>query len=198
MSFLHRIKISEKILGIDRVNITEVKKWHPFVDANGTVWDLSFLDAHEVIYIHQSEGKPELQYRFFVTYSMHCFTKEYSSQSEDEKNALMYTSLKENRPFCKVRYELAKRHLKKTIFSLDKQFICHAGYGSYAVIETLNEQGETCYYYVPFKVFREKKKFRIHVTSAYPVDSKPYGGKVGFFSIAYNLLSGKSLPKPHK
>ncbi len=180
------------------MNITEVIKWWPFVDAKGTIWDLSFLDAHEVIYTHQSESKADLEYRFFVTYSMHCFTKEYPSQSKDEKKALMYNSTKESRPFCRIRYELAKLHLKKTIFSLDKQVVCHAGYGSYAIIETLNRQNEICYYYVPFRVFREKKKFRIHVTSAYPVDSKPTGGKVGFFRISYNLFNGKTLPTPLK
>ncbi len=180
------------------MNIIEVIKWKPFVDEKGTIWDLSFLDAHEVIYIHQSEGKSDLEYRFFVTYSMHCFTKEYSSQSKDEKNALMYNSTKESRPFCRIRYELAKCYLKKTIFSLDEQFICHAGYGSYAIIETLNGKNEVCYYYVPFRVFREKKKFRIHVTSAYPVDSKLPKGKVGFFRIAYNLFNGKTLPIPPK
>jgi hypothetical protein len=180
------------------MNIIEVIKWKPFVDVKGTIWDLSFLNAHEVIYIHQSEGKADLEYRFFVTYSMHCFTKEYVSQSRDEKNALMYRSTKEGRPFCKIRYELAKCYLKKTIISLNEQVIFHAGYGSYAIIETLNEQNEVCYYYVPFKVFREKKKFRIHVTSAYPVDSKPRGGKVKFFRISHNLVNGKKLPSPLK
>lgn len=180
------------------MNISEVKNWNSFIDANGTEWDLSFLNAHEVIYTHQCEGKPDLKYRFFVTYSMHCFTKEYPSQSDDEKNALMYTSLKESRPFCRVRYALAKQYLRGAILSLDKQFIFHAGYGSYAVVETLNNAGEPCYYYVPFKIFREKKTFRIHVTSAYPVDSKPHKGRVGFYNIAYNLLNGKKLPQPHK
>jgi len=178
------------------VKIDEVEKWRPFTDAEGNTWDLSFLDAHEVIYTHRCEGKADKVYKFIVSYSFHCFCKDYPEQSEEEKRALMYHSPKESCPFCKNRYGLAQRYLKDMILSLDRQRIIHAGYGSYAVIEALNDEGERCYYHVPFKAFRERKKLRIHVTSAYAVDAKPGGGKVGFFVIASKLLAGKPLPHP--
>ncbi|REY77210.1 stationary phase growth adaptation protein, partial [Mycobacterium tuberculosis] len=53
------------------------------------------------------------------------------------------------------------------------------------------------FYFVPFKVYRERKKLRLHVTSAYPVKERPSGKPVSFFKIAHNLLRGKPLPKPH-
>lgn len=178
------------------MNIDEVEKWRPFIDFEGVEWDLSFLDAHEVTYTHRGEGKEDKVYKFIISYSFHCFCKDYPEQSEEQKQTLMYHSPKESRPFCKVRYGLAKHYLKDMILSLDRQRIIHAGYGSYAVIEVLNEEGEQCYYHVPFKAFRERKKLRIHVTSAYAVSNKPGGGKVGFYLIASKLLAGKALPHP--
>ncbi|HFF1503567.1 TPA: hypothetical protein ACGBEO_004859, partial [Escherichia coli] len=46
--------------------------------------------------------------------------------------------------------------------------------------------------------FREKKKLRLHVTSAYPISEKQKGKSVKFFTIAYNLLRNKQLPQPSK
>nr|WP_282565787.1 hypothetical protein [Providencia rettgeri] len=71
------------------MNIGEVSKWHAFTDQNGRIWDLSFLDAHEVTYTHRSEGKIDKNYKFIVSYSFHCFCKEYPEQSENEKRALL-------------------------------------------------------------------------------------------------------------
>lgn len=50
-------------------------KWRPFKHPDGDVRDLSFLDAHQVIYVQHHEDKEPLEYRFWVTYSLHCFTK---------------------------------------------------------------------------------------------------------------------------
>lgn len=58
------------------------------------IWDLSFLDAHEVIYTHRCEGKADKVYKFIVSYSFHCFCKDYPEQSKEEKRALMYHSPK--------------------------------------------------------------------------------------------------------
>ncbi|MGK6328110.1 stationary phase growth adaptation protein [Erwinia sp. DT-104] len=178
------------------MKIGEVSKWHPFVDSEGTVWDLSFLDAHEAIFTHKCEEKKDRDYKFIVSYSSHCFCKDYPEQTELEKQRLMYPSPRESRPFCKRRYLLAQRYLKNIILTLDKQRIIHAGYGSYAVLEVLDEESRSIYYHVPFKVFRENKKFRLHITSAYPVMEKPGGKKVGFYVIAYNLAHNKPLPHP--
>ncbi|MEM1506465.1 hypothetical protein RG959_24260, partial [Domibacillus sp. 8LH] len=59
------------------------------------------------------------------------------------------------------------------------------------------EEGQIIYF-VPFKMYREKKLMRIHITSAYPEDVMPKLDKVNFFNIAKNLRIGKPLPKPQK
>nr|WP_020978407.1 PRK09717 superfamily protein [Proteus mirabilis]AFW18054.1 PRK09717 superfamily protein [Proteus mirabilis] len=77
------------------VNIDEVAKWRPFTDQDGNIWDLSFLDAHEVSYTHCSPGKPDIVYKFTVSYSFHCFCKDYPEQTEEEKLSLMYDAGKD-------------------------------------------------------------------------------------------------------
>lgn len=176
----------------------EIQKWRAFDHPDGMLRDLSFLDAHEVTYVHSAEGKVDIEYRFFVTYSNHCFTKAYLHQTPAEQALLMYSTGKEKRPFCERRYQLAKKYLRDIICSLGQQKVIHAGYGSYATVEVELENGETGYYFVVFKAFREAKKFRLHVTSAYPIDTKPAGAKVSFFVIARNLKANKPLPQPPK
>lgn len=176
----------------------EVEKWKAFEHPDGTIRDLSFLDAHEVIYTHYAAGKPDKVYRFYVTYSFHCFCKEYENQTEEVRNALMYFAPKDQRPFCDRRYKLAKLHLRKLIEDLGNRKVLHAGYGSYAVVELEGENGESVFYFVVFTTFKEKKRLRLHVTSAYPVSKKPGGHYVGFFTIANNMLSGRQPPHAPK
>ncbi len=68
----------------------EVEKWRPFGHPDGDIRDLSFLDAHQAVYVQHHEGKEPLEYRFWVTYSLHCFTKDYEHQTNEEKQSLMY------------------------------------------------------------------------------------------------------------
>src|SRR5699024_3135185 len=143
-------------------------------------------------------GSLSLEYRFWVTYSLHCFTKDYEHQTNEEKQSLMYHAPKESRPFCQHRYNLARTHLKRTILALPESNVIHAGYGSYAVIEVDLDGGDKAFYFVAFRAFREKKKLRLHVTSAYPISEKQKGKSVKFFTIAYNLLRNKQLPQPSK
>jgi hypothetical protein len=77
--------------------------------------------------------------------------------------------------------------------------VCHAGYGKFATVKVCDLNGSEIDYFVPFAAFRESKKLRLHVQSAYPM----YEGigkiqKVGFFVIARNLLHNKKLPEPPK
>lgn len=176
----------------------EVQKWKPFEHPDGKIRDLSFLDAHQVTYVHSADGKADMVYNFWVTYSFHCFSKAYEHQSQQEKNALMYHAPKDSRPFCQRRYSLAKTHLRSAIQSLGTSKVIHAGYGDYAVVEVDLGEGETEYYFVAFSAFREKKKLRLHIKSAYPMAEKPSGKSVKFFTIAYNLLRNKQLPHPPK
>ncbi|HFK5791566.1 TPA: stationary phase growth adaptation protein [Enterobacter kobei] len=176
----------------------EVQKWKAVEHPDGALRDLSFLDAHEVTYTHSAPGRPDKTYTFFVTYSFHCFCKGYEHQTEEQQSALMYIAPKDKRPFCDRRYGLARLHLRRIVESLGTCKVIHAGYGSYAVVEVELGDGETEFYFVVFSAFKEKKKLRLHITSAYPVSEKPSGKKVSFYTIAHNLLSGKPLPLPPK
>lgn len=178
------------------MQLDEIMTWKSFTPKNSEPVDLSFLDAHLVNYVHSAPGKDDLTYSFWVTYSFHCFAKEYPEQSEEEKTTLMYDAGKDKRPFCYRRYELAKAHLRRIVenFGDPKVVVTHAGYGSYATAPIIDENDNPIWYFVPFAIYKEKKKFRIHVTSAYPMTERPGGGKVGFFKLAFNLKSGKPLP----
>ena len=182
------------------MNLDEVTQWTPFTPAGGAPEDLSFLDAHKVTYKHEAAGKPTITYDFWVTYSFHCFAKDYTHLTDAERAILMYHAPKDSRPFCYVRYNLAKQYLKAIIENLGSPgvIVRHAGYESYATSKIITEDGKELWYFVPFRVYREFKKFRIHVTSAYPEMTNSGGGKVGFFTIAHCLKTGKKLPTPHK
>lgn len=181
------------------MKLDEITKWNAF-EYKGEIYDLSHLDAHKVTYTHSSPGKADILYDFWVTYSFHCFAKDYAEQCPIEQKSLMYSAPKETRPFCFKRYELSKNYLKTIITNLGGPQIkvTHAGHSSYAAQHIINADGSNFWYFVPFKVYKHEKKFRIHVTSAYLLDTEPGGGRVGFFTIAHCLKNGKNLPKPHK
>ena len=49
--------------------LDEVMQWKAFEAEDGTIFDLSFLDAKKVTYTHSFAGKPDVSYDFWVTYS---------------------------------------------------------------------------------------------------------------------------------
>lgn len=93
-----------------------------------------------------------------------------------------------------LKVQSMRRYLRQIIENLPQTSVTHAGFGSYASVEVITETGERAWYYVPFKVYKERKKYRLHVTSAYSISEAPKSGKVGFFTIAHNLRMGKKLP----
>lgn len=167
----------------------EVEKWRSF-SIDGQTYDLSHLDADEVEY----KDEDSKIYKFFVTYGLHCFTEDIEDNSNREK--LMYHGLRESRAFNFKRYELSKQ-LPSIIKSLGEKgtLVCHAAHGNYAVVKTNEENLD---YFVVFKVFRYRKKLRIHVASAYPSTRLPKKNRVNFFKIAKSLLRNKPLPSPPK
>lgn len=177
--------------------VEEVISWKKFI-ANGQTYDLSHLDAHLVEYLDDRNINKPITYRFIVTYGFHCFTKESKALTSEQLESLMYHAPKESRPFNFERYHLSKQ-LPNIIKALDKPttLVIHAGHGKYAAVKAIDSKGVEVDYFVAFKVFKEKKKFRLHIASAYPKDDG-IGKiqKVKFFTIANNLLKGKKLPKP--
>lgn len=177
--------------------VNEVTNWRNFA-LDGINYDLSHLNAHWAEYLDKRDEEKPITYRFIVTYGLHCFTKDVEGLSREESQLLMYNAPKESRPFNFERYELSKQ-LPTIIESLGNKetLVCHAGYGKYAVVKVLNANGCEVDYFVPFAVFRESKKLRLHVQSAYPRhEGIGRVKKVGFFVIAKNLLQNRKLPKP--
>ncbi|WP_019498688.1 hypothetical protein [Pseudanabaena sp. PCC 6802] len=176
--------------------VTEIKCWRNFT-LREVIYDLSHLNAHWAEYLDDRDEKNPITYKFIVTYSLHCFTKESSELTEEELQLLTYSSPRETRPFNFERYHLSKQ-LPNIIKALGESttLVCHAGYGKFATTKVVDSKGIEVDYFVVFSVFKESKKLRLHVQSAYP----RYEGigrikKVSFFVIANNLLKNKKLPK---
>lgn len=176
--------------------INEVERWREFV-FNQNDYDLSHLNACWVEYLDERNPEP---YGFFVTYGLHCFTAKdpdpaFSPDLDDPE----YHGPSETRYFNLERYQLSKQ-LPTIIQSLNQKqtLVFHAGYGNYASVKIINSNGVEINYLVVFRAFREKKKFRLHIHSAYPKMELGKIQKVNFLNIAYNLSQGKPLPRPRK
>lgn len=169
--------------------------WQPF-RLDGKTYDLSHLDAHIVEFIQPKDKKnPERVYKFYVTYSFHCFAKDYPNLTNQDRLRLEYKTKSDTRPFCFRRYELSKK-LPDIIKNIHKSYIFHGGYESFATCD-VQQNGGNVQYFVSFVAYREMKKLRLHIKSAYPLEEELGKTKsVGFFNIALNLLRNRPLPKP--
>jgi hypothetical protein len=197
VSFFVELFKLDKEMGQQFNTVEEVTSWRNF-PANGQTYDLSHLNAHWVEYLDDRDINKPITYKFVVTYGFHCFTKASDDLTDEQSKSLMYRAPKESRPFNFERYHLSK-HLPNIIKALGDQttLVIHAGYGNYATVKVLDSNGVEVDYFVAFKVFKEKKKFRLHVASAYPkYDGLGKIKKVKFFTIANNLSKGKKLPTP--
>lgn len=169
-------------------SISEVCEWRAF-ECDGEQFNLRHLDAQIVEYDNPYPGPDK--YRFYVTYGFHCFT----TSRPDEDSLGEYHSPKESRPFCRKRYELSK-YLPDLVARLaGEDTRCYfAGYSRYATIELTLDSGEIIHYMMVFKTFREKKKLRLHVESAYPLEKRPGKmKKIKFLVIARKTLLGKEI-----
>ncbi len=170
---------------------SEIETWKTFVHSNQS-YDLSHLNAHKASYLDVRNNQ---NYDFIVTYSFHCFTCSY----KDSPNpGITYQAPLEKRPFDFGRYHLSKQ-LPEIIHNLHNKEMVQVGHAKdarYAAIKLLNHEGIEVDYYVVFNVFREFKKYRIHISSAYPNDNIGKVSKVDFFSLAVSLAKGRKLPKP--
>ncbi len=170
-------------------------QFNPF-ELDGKIYDLSMFNAHEVEYFCE---KTNNNFKFFVTYSMHCFTKDYPHQTEQEKQKLLYKTKLENRPFCIDRYKIATKYLRSIIENLPTNKIGFAGHDNFATIKIIDDETKSeIFYKVVFVAYRYKKKLRLHIASAYPIQEWQKLKPVSFFKIADNLKKGKKLPHPPK
>lgn len=172
---------------------SEVESWRNF-EFNGNTFDLSHLNAHSVTYVDVNTNQ---EYKFFVTYSSHCFTSEIPEKISDQDLQLIYIAKNESRLFDLERYELSK-NLPDIVHSLSEQptLIYYVKNRNYATDKLVSLNGNEITYFVPFTAYRDKKKFRLHIVSAYHNKNIGKKSKVKFFVIANNLLTGKMLPQP--
>lgn len=172
----------------------EVQSWSPHTHVTGEVFCLAHLDAELVTY--QDSKQASIIYKFYITYSHHCFTKDELSSADDSNIALQYASPKDRRAFHIGRYKLSK-NLPQIIRTLPEQFIYHGGYDNYCSATFTDGQGDEIVYQIVFSVFRSQKKLRLHVESAYLLENG-LGKikKVKFEKIAWALLKNRKLPKP--
>ncbi len=132
----------------------------------------------------------------YITISHHVFTVE-TKNSKDPNGPQIYPHKSEDsRAFCSNRYALSF-HLPHILETLPEQFCYHGGYSRYCTCKLEDDDGNTIFYQVVFRVWKERGKMRFHVESAYPLPARPSKvKKVDFWVICYNLLRNRKLPKP--
>jgi len=169
--------------------IEEIKKWKNF-EYEGKTYCLKHLSFHSVNFFDKKENK---NYVVYVTYSFHCFAKNYSHidlESEESKK-LMYHTKKESRHFNFERYDLSFK-IKDMINALNEYpKFYKGGYDKFLVCKDENGQN----YIVCLKIFKENKKLRIHIESAYPENDlnkkNNFKEKISIFPILKKALIGK-------
>lgn len=133
-------------------------EWEQF-HYEGQAYPLTHLKAHEVVYA----GKKDT-YRFVVTYSVHCFTKD----GQEHSIPLTYSDGRETRQIHLERYHASKK-LRGIIENLDKgKLMFETATEKYFNVEMMNSMsGQIEPYKICFHFFKENRMLRIHVTSAF-------------------------------
>lgn len=133
----------------------EVQCWSPHTHVTGEVFSLGHLDAEMMIY--QDSKQVNISYKFYVTYSHHCFTKDDHTTHKEQNSALQYPSPKDRRAFHLGRYNWSK-YLPQIIRTLPEQLVYHGGYDNYCCASFKDAQGNEIVYQIVFSVFRSQKK----------------------------------------
>lgn len=176
---------------IFNLNDNEVQIWKNF-ELGGIDYNFSHLNAKKITFTRPERSE---QYTLFFTISHHVFTKGIEDDDEIELHWI-YPHPTDKRQFDLIRYKLSL-NLPQIIETLPEQFCYHGGYSRYCCCKIHQDDGTEIYYQVVYRVWKSKGKMRFHIESAYPLDEKPgKPKKVNFWSICYNLLHGKKLPKP--
>ncbi len=170
-------------------NDSATQQWSSF-EHNDTIYDLSHLNAKKVVYIDHEKSA---EYTFYVTYSHHCFTK--TEEGYNDAIDFRFDHYKDPRHFHPKRYNLSLM-LPEIIENLPDKHVYHAGYSKYACCEIEDKDGNIVHYQVVFEVFRSVKKWRLHISSAYPLNTRPKAKPVKFIKIGRAMASGNKLPGP--
>ena len=123
-------------------------------------YPLGHLQAHEVIYKGIKSN-----YKFLVTYSLHCFAKD----GQEHSIPLTYSDSRETRQINMERYQASKK-LRNIIEKLDTKgnILYETDTEKCFNIEMLNSFSQKIEpYKICFHFFKENRILRIHVTSAF-------------------------------
>lgn len=152
------IIIERVIVFLKRYHIQAKQHWDAFT-YNNKQYCLTHLSAHEVIFKGHKKD-----YKFVVTYGLHCFAKDNQKHSINYK----YSDSFESRQVDLERYHLSKS-LKSFIEKLDSQkLLFETAKEKYFTIEHTNDLSginERCK--VCVCIFKENRLLRLHVTTAF-------------------------------
>ncbi|MEJ1342471.1 MAG: hypothetical protein RPU52_15325 [Candidatus Sedimenticola sp. (ex Thyasira tokunagai)] len=173
-------------------------KWQPF-EYQGTTYDLSHLDPLYWSYTAAAgERRPERTYKFQVSFSMHCFSRD-PLEGEVVVPGLWYEEEREKRVFCFDRHELSYQ-LPEIIRSMGDRVCWHTVHGSFFTIELTTKEGEEVEYEVYFDVTRATRKgwLNLIVKSAYVrtedyASTQPKKRKIRLDVIAYKRQSKQDI-----
>jgi hypothetical protein len=175
-----------------KFHIDSIQVWED-LSHEGNLFSFGHLSAHEVSYPREN-GSPFI---FIVTYGLHCFTKD----GTDHNVPVMVSDGRETQTLCVERYESSK-NLPRIIKELaeSRARIYETTQEKYFTVSKLNNlTGEVEPYKICIAVFKEKRRLRIHVLSAFFVregpgsPGNPVRGKG--FSIFKVALDASKRPK---
>lgn len=173
-------------------------QWPPFRYGD-KLYDLSHVYPFDWVYTAPATDKrPERSYHIAVQFSLHTFTRGFSTY-ETVDAALLYRDTREERIFDFVRYELSYQ-LPDIVRQLGERVCYHTDHGNFFTIELIGSDGITQDYEVYFKLSRSNRNgwLNLYVQSAYLRDTKhhsaqPKRRKIGFQVIAYNVTTKKDI-----
>lgn len=183
------------VLFVAKYQVDSIQSWGSF-EYNDVSYSLSHLDAHEVVF----NGRKE-DYKFIVTYSMHCFAKEETPFNVP----VVFSDGRESKPVCMERYEASKQ-LRTIINGLHDVRLYKTDNEKFFTFHMMNSATNKI---EPYKVcivfFKEKRLLRMHVLTAFfareglgsqdsPIDDKKVKSE-SFFKIA---MDTKARPKNAK
>jgi hypothetical protein len=142
---------------VPKFHVDSIQEWPEF-EHEGVKYDLTHLACHEVLFKATKQD-----YKFVVTYGLHCFTKDDSGNNIPYQ----YPDGRHSQTVCLERYEASKK-LRGIVEKLDAATIYHTEGERFFTMDVLNSAtGQFEPYKVCLAFFREHRVLRIHVTSAY-------------------------------
>jgi len=144
--------------GLQKFHVDSIQHWEPF-EYNGQQYDLGHLDCHEVVF--QKDRAPIC---FIVTYGLHCFTKDGTAYNIQ----VLYADGRHSQTICLERYEASKQ-LRRIIEKLGMGSLIYLTQGeSFFTMDMMNNiSGVVEPFKICLAIYREHRRLRMHVTSAY-------------------------------